>query len=278
MADQNAFDWQGHRGARGLMPENTIPAFLKALEYPVKTLELDICVSKDSQIIISHEPWFSHHICSQPDGSPVNEETGKSLLIYNMTYEEVKQYDCGLRGNERFPRQQKMKAYKPSLPDMVRAVEAYCEEKEREKPWYDIELKSNPLGYDTIVPNPQRFVGITLKELKALGILDRCNLQSFDVNVLKEINVQAPGLSTSFLVENEDGFEKNMALLDYTPAIYSPYFLFVDSVLVRQVHAKNMKLIPWTVNDVENMKALIALGVDGIITDYPDLIAEAERE
>ena len=97
------FDWQGHRGCRGLVPENTIPAFLKALEFPqVKTLELDLAVSKDHELIVSHEPWMSEGICTKPDGTPVLKAEAMSLKIFEMTYDEIKQYDCGSRGNARF--------------------------------------------------------------------------------------------------------------------------------------------------------------------------------
>ncbi|MEZ4956276.1 MAG: glycerophosphodiester phosphodiesterase family protein [Saprospiraceae bacterium] len=110
----STFDWQGHRGARGLLPENTIPAFLEALKYPVKTLELDVAVSKDLQLIVSHEPWMSHHICTKPEGVAVTEQEAMSLKIMDLTYDEIKKYDCGSRGNERFPQQKKMAVYKPS--------------------------------------------------------------------------------------------------------------------------------------------------------------------
>ncbi|MFT5385897.1 MAG: glycerophosphoryl diester phosphodiesterase, partial [Saprospiraceae bacterium] len=102
--------------------------------------------------------------------------------------------------------------------------------------------------------------------------------QSFDPAVMIELNKQAPQVTNAFLVENMEGFEANMAKLDFTPDIYSPYYKFIDTILVTTVHAKNMKLIPWTVNDTEEMKKLIDLGVDGIITDYPDRIALINEE
>lgn len=268
------FDWQGHRGARGLLPENSIPSFLKALEFSVKTLELDVVVSKDNQIIISHEPWFSQHICSKPDSSHVTPLEEKDLLIMNMTYEEIKTYDCGSRGNERFPEQQKMATYKPSLKDMVRPVEAYCEMNNRDLPFYNIEIKSQPEFYDSLVPNPTTFVKLVLKEIKELGIYDRCNLQSFDINTLNEIHNQDPKIPVAYLIESLKSFEENLKMLDFVPDIYSPYHIFVHKELVENVHSKKMKLIPWTVNEVERMKELIELGVDGIITDYPNKIEQ----
>lgn len=268
-------DWQGHRGARGLLPENSIPSFLKALEYPVKTLELDVVVSKDNQIIVSHEPWFSQHICSKPDSSAVTPFDEKNLLIMTMTYEEIKTFDCGSRGNERFPEQQKMQVYKPSLKDMVNAVETYCKEKKRSLPFYNIEIKSEPEYYDTLVPNPSVFVKLVLQEVNETGIYSRCNLQSFDINILNEIHRQDPKIPVAYLIETINSLEENLKLLDFQPGIYSPYHIFVNQELVDKVHSKNMKLIPWTVNEVVRMKELIDLGVDGIITDYPDRIETA---
>ncbi len=268
-------DWQGHRGARGLLPENTIPSFLKALEFPVKTLELDVAVSKDNRIIISHEPWFSHYICSKPDGSPVTPFEEKDFLILNMTYDEIKTFDCGSRGNERFPEQQKMEAFKPSLKDMIAAVDSFCKKNNRELPFFNIEIKSQPEYYDTLVPNPVDFVKLMLKEINETGIQGRCNLQSFDTNVLNEIRRQNTSIPVAFLIETLNSFEENLKLLGFQPEIYSPYHIFVNEELVEKVHAKNMKLIPWTVNEVDRMKELIALGVDGIITDYPNRIVAA---
>jgi glycerophosphoryl diester phosphodiesterase len=274
MVDQPVFDWQGHRGSRGLLPENSIPAFLKALEYPVRTLEMDVVVSKDNKIIVSHDPFFNHNICKKPDGTPVTEKEEKDIAIYNLTYEEIKYYDCGSRGNERFPEQKPTVVNKPSLQAVVESVNIYCQHNKRATPFYDIEIKSRPSWYDTLVPPPAEFVALLLEELEQWGIKEQTCIQSFDINVMKELNKQAPKVTKSFLVENLDGFDKNMALLDFTPDIYSPYYKHIDEALIQKVHARGMRLIPWTVNEVEEMEKLIELGVDGIITDYPNRIEE----
>ena len=118
------FDWQGHRGARGLLPENTIPAFLKALEFPkLTTLELDLAVSKDNQLIVSHEPWMSALICSHPDGRPVEEDEEQELRIYEMTLAQIQAFDCGQRGNANFPEQTPQAVFKPTLEAVVKAAE-----------------------------------------------------------------------------------------------------------------------------------------------------------
>ena len=279
MISQNptsAFDWQGHRGCRGLMPENTIPAFLEALKYPtVTTLELDVAVSKDGQLIISHEPWMSHHICTKPDGQPVTEAEAMGLKIMNMDYEEIKTYDCGSRGNERFPQQTKMMVNKPSLSDMVNEVKIYCFMRKLEMPQFNIEIKSLPEGDHLFHPAPADFASLVLKEIEQLGIRDKSCIQSFDVRPLQELHNMAPDLTLALLVENEDGFQENLDRLGFQPNIYSCYYKLLKKKHVKKLHRQGIRVIPWTVNTVKEMKKLRKKGVDGIITDYPNLISEA---
>jgi glycerophosphoryl diester phosphodiesterase len=265
-------DWQGHRGARGLLPENTIPSFIKALEYDIKTLELDVVVSKDKQIIVSHEPWFSEHICTKPNGEPVTEAEAKSLNIYQLTYEEIKTYDCGMRGNVRFEEQQPMKVFKPSFMEMVSNVELYCKQNNRTLPYYNVEIKTEPEYYDVYTPAPEEFVRLMLKEIALLNLHDRVNLQSFDFNILREVKKQDPTISMAMLIENLNTVQDNLDELGFTPPIYSPYYMLLNEEVIKEIHTKGMRIIPWTVNDPVEMKKLADLGIDGIITDYPNRI------
>lgn len=268
------FDWQGHRGARGLLPENTVPSFLKALEYPaVTTLELDLAVSKDKQLIVSHEPWMSHHICSHPDNRAVLEQEEDSLLIFQMTVDEIRQYDCGSRANDRFPDQLAMKVSKPTFKEMVEVAEQYGVENGRAPIRYNIEIKSDP-SYDGIkTPLPGEFAQLLYNEIEALDIKQRVCVQSFDIRPLQILHAMDSTLITALLIDNPKGVASNIEALGYLPQIYSPYYKTVTINMVKEVHEKGMKIIPWTVNDTSSMKALIALGVDGIITDYPNYIA-----
>lgn len=267
------FDWQGHRGARGLMPENTIPSFLKALEYaPVTTMELDLAVSKDSLLVVSHEPWMSHHICSHPDGRPVNETEEGELLLFQMGYEEIRQFDCGQRGNERFPEQKPMAAHKPLLSEVVEAVAQYCRENNRAEVNYNVEIKSQA-DYDEVkTPAPAVFAQLVYEELRRLGIQNRTCVQSFDVRPLQALHTIDSTITMALLIDNPLGVSANLKKLGFVPDIYSPYYKILTANVVKEVHDKGLRLIPWTVNDTSTMKALIALGVDGIITDYPDRI------
>lgn len=268
------FDWQGHRGARGLLPENTVPAFLKALELNMRTLEMDAAISQDGQVIISHEPWFSHEISTTPDGKEVTDEVEKKYLIHQMTTKDLQAFDVGSRGNARFPQQQKMKIHKPRLAEVVTAVNEYCKKNNQELPYYNIEIKSRPEWDVELAPIPAKFAKVLLDEINRLGIHDKACIQSFDPRSLLAVNELDKTIMTAYLIENINPFAENMEKLDFIPTIYSPYFQLVTDTLVEQVRTKGMDLIPWTVNEIEDMKRLQKLGVDGIITDYPNLVSE----
>ena len=270
------FDWQGHRGARGLLPENTIPAFLHALEYPdVRTLELDLAVSKDHQLIVSHEPWFNSDICRQAGGTPIAKGETEKFLIYQMTAAEIRAFDCGSWGNPRFPHQKPVAAHKPTLRETVEAVRTAFPKKQVR---WNIEIKSRPEWDGLRTPPVQEFARLVVDELRALGLEQDANVQSFDPRALQVMRTLNPGLRMALLVENLNSLDSNLTRLGFTPEIYSPYYLLVDEKLVRRCREYGMKLIPWTVNEVPAMRRLVRLGVDGIITDYPDRIRRVSAE
>ncbi len=267
-------DLQGHRGARGLLPENTIPSFIKALELGVTTLELDLVVSRDSMLVVSHEPWFNPDISSHPDLSPVLPEEAKMLNMFLMEYSEIQSFDVGKRGNPRFPNQYPMAVYKPTLAEVVESAEKWLSDNNKSPVWYNIETKSDPREYDSYYPQPDTFAELLVKEIFRLGIADRSVVQSFDPNTLIAVRRIEPRIHLALLVENHDPVALNIDRLGFVPEIYSPYYQFVDSTMVAEVHGRNMRLIPWTINDAAEMNRLLELGVDGIISDYPNLFDE----
>jgi len=274
VAVPTGFDWQGHRGSRGLMPENSIPAFLKALEFPeVTTLELDLAVSKDNILIVSHEPWFNPDICIYPTGDTMKRTDEEKFNIYRMSLMAIQAFDCGSIGNPRFPEQAKIQTCKPTLKEVVAAVLPL-----RPDIRWNIEIKSRPEWDSLRHPPVETFVRLVLKEIRELGIEKNTTIQSFDVRVLNAMHQRAPDIQVAFLIENMDSFESNMSRLDFVPNIYSPYYLLVSKSLVHKCHAKGVKLVPWTVNDVKSMRRLVRLGVDGIITDYPDRIRNVGKK
>lgn len=263
-------DVQGHRGARGLLPENTIPAFIRAIDEGVNTLELDVVITKDKKVLVSHEPYMSSSICFKPDGSSISAQESKNLNIYEMTFEQVKGYDCGSKGNPRFLKQEKMVVHKPLLSDLIAEVEAYLKKKGLPKVAYNIELKSSPKGDDIFHPGIEEFSALVNDLLTSSLSIDRYNVQSFDFRMLKHWHKTYPKTRLAALVENGRGVEANLRDLGFTPSIYSPYHILLNNEMVELCHENKMKVIPWTVNERSAMERLVKMGVDGIITDFPD--------
>ena len=267
------FDWQGHRGARGLAPENAIPAFLTALSFAkITTLELDVVISADGKVVVSHEPWLNAKICLDAKGHALNEKKKEEVNLYKMDYKEIIKCDCGSRGNPSFPEQKAIFAYKPLLSDVVNEVRQYVKKVGKSMPQFNIEIKSGPSSDGIFTPEVNVFAEIVRKEIKKLKIQDISSIQSFDPRALRYLHKKDKELVLVYLVEKVEDVKQQIDLLGFTPAIYSPYFEKVTSATVDQCHKMGMKIIPWTVNDTEQMKKLVQLGVDGIITDYPDRI------
>ena len=269
-------DWQGHRGARGLFPENTIEGFIQALAFPIQTLELDCVISKDSQVMVSHEPWMSRIICNLPEGEPVTETMEDSLLIFQMTASQIKAFDCGSRGHENFPDQQTTKAYKPLLSEVFDAVQAHCQANDTPLPQFNIEIKSAPDWDGIKTPEPTTFASLVLEVIDQYQLVDHACIQSFDIRALKAVKQQKPEMTTAFLIANTKSVDQNLTELGYTPQVYSPNWRLVTPQMCDQVHERSMKVIPWTVNELGAMQSLISMGVDGIITDYPNLIEKLQ--
>lgn len=278
MNSTSAFDKEGHRGTRGLMPENTLAAMKKAVDFGVTTLEMDAAFTKDGQIILSHEPFFNHEITTKPDGSFVTESEEKSLNIYHMTYAEVKTYDVGLKPHPRFPQQQKMAAVKPLLGEVIDTIKAYCRQKGVPLPQFNIETKTQPATDNLYHPAPAAFVEGLMAVIREKNIEAATIIQSFDFRTLRYLHERYPGMRTAMLIEDDDkrSLEEQLKDLGFSPTIYSPAFELVTKEVVESCHRKGIKVIPWTVNTVTEMKALMDMGVDGIITDYPTLFSQPE--
>lgn len=269
----SVFDKQGHRGCRGLMPENTIPAMIKALDLGVTTLEMDIAITKDNSPILSHDQWFAQDITTKPDGSYMGEREERKFVIYWMTYEEVKRFDVGLKPHPRFPQQQKLKVVKPLLSDVIDTAEKHSLTTGRPLPYYNIETKTNPEFDGVFHPKPEEFVDLLIAVVKQKRIQERTIIQSFDFRTLQYLHKKYPAIKTAMLIENFDkrSLEEQLTALEFVPTIYSPAYTLVNDKLVNDCHRQNIKIIPWTVNDKNEIERLKALGVDGIITDYPNL-------
>ena len=270
---QDSFDKQGHRGCRGLMPENTWPAMKKALDLGVTTLEMDVVFTKDKDAVLSHEPWFGQEITTKPDGTYIGDREERKYNIYWMTYEEVKTFDVGMKPHPRFPRQEKMKAVKPLLRDIIDSVKQYMMTRRRPFPFFNIETKCLPIGDKVFHPEPAEFVELLMAVIREKGIEHLTIIQSFDFRTLQYLHQKYPSITTSMLIEDYDkrGLSEQIKALGFTPNIYSPAVELVDQKLVKDCHSQNIKVIPWTVNEKQKIDELKKMGVDGVISDYPDL-------
>jgi glycerophosphoryl diester phosphodiesterase len=272
LSQTRPLDIQGHRGCRGLMPENTIPAMRKALDLGVTTLEMDIAISQDKQVLLSHDPFMNAGFVYRPDGQPIAESEEKALKIYSLPYAEIRRYDVGSHGNPKFPQQQKVLAYKPLLAEVIDSAEAYARRKKQPAPFYNIETKTTPAGDGSNHPAPEEFVRLLLAVVNSKGIQNRVIIQSFDPRTLEVVHRTQPALRTALLVDNPESLEKNLARLSFTPTIYSPTYKLVTADVVQACHQRGIQVIPWTVNTAAEATQLIQLRVDGVITDYPDIV------
>ncbi|MEI9919730.1 MAG: glycerophosphodiester phosphodiesterase family protein [Bacteroidota bacterium] len=264
------FDVQGHRGARGLMPENTIPAFMYALDLGVTTLEMDLAVTKDKQLVVSHEGWMSAATVLDSLGKVIKEKDEKKHNIYKMNYTDVAKYDAGSKTNEQFPEQKKMKVSKPLLKDVIINIENYIKGHAMYEVDYNIEIKAEPSTDDKFHPKVKEFSELVFNLIDEYLPWDRVIIQSFDFRVLKYWHENHPGVRLAALVDNLNTIDENLAELGFTPAIYSPEYHLLSKEEIRNCHLKKMRIIPWTVNDPKEMEELKEWGVDGLITDYPD--------
>ncbi|MEM9679208.1 MAG: glycerophosphodiester phosphodiesterase [Bacteroidota bacterium] len=266
-------DIQGHRGCRGLFPENSLPAFEKAIDLGVTTLELDIAITKDKKVVVSHEPYMNNTICLDPEGKLIPDSMHKAYNLYEMTYEDIKQFDCGSKFHPRFPSQEKVEVYKPLLDEVFELTKAKNSDAR-----FNIEIKSKPEYYGVYTPEPEEYVSIVLSVIKANDMWERANLQSFDLNILEIIKQQAPDMPVALLIDDNETVDGKLGELSYKPEIISPYFKLLNHTKVTDLQSQDYQVIPWTINDTTDMRQMIDWKVDGIITDYPDRLIQLLSE
>ena len=271
-AQQFDFDLQGHRGARGLAPENSMPAFIKAMELKVTTLELDVVITKDLKVVVSHEPWLNAAICLDADGNRIAAEKQKDYNIFEMTIDELQKYDCGSIGHPSFPEQVSEPTVKPLLSQVFEIVERYVAENGLPPIYYNIEIKStvdDEAG--GLQPDIETFTHLVFETFEKSGIEPaRILMQSFDFRVLQVWHKNTDKYPLAALVSNAKSWQENIADLGFTPQVYSPNYKLLSESKIKEIKAAGMAVVPWTVNTTEEMRELLEWGADGIITDYPD--------
>jgi glycerophosphoryl diester phosphodiesterase len=264
---EKKFHTQGHRGVRGLMPENTIEGCIEAVRLGFDGLEIDVVCSKDGQIVVSHDPWMSPLFCNFPNGKPVLLGGNQDVNLYKMPYDLIRQFDCGGRGNARFPKQKALKTYKPTLIELIEAVFLFCETENYPKPFFNIEVKSHADWYGKYVPMPIEFI----KHLKGpLSILapHTYYVSSFDPIFLRAFKKANPKTAVAFLTENKLSLKDNLTILGFKPDIFSPYYRFLNNANIRVCKKMGIALIVWTVNDSDAVNRLKKQGIQGVISDF----------
>jgi glycerophosphoryl diester phosphodiesterase len=287
-----AFDLEGHRGTRGLAPENTLAAFRRALEIGVTTIETDMAVTRDGVIVISHDPFLNPDVVRDKDGHWL---IAKGPPIHALTLAELRTYDIGrLNPASQYARQfpEQRASDGERFPELV---ELFALGKASGKPVrFNIETKITPTsGADT--PDPATFAKLVVEAVRAAAIPQRVTVQSFDWRTLVEVKRLAPEIETACLTiqtQNDDTVRQSadggaspwhagFALRDHGGSLpatvkaagcatWSMFWRNLTPTDFAEARALGLKILPWTVNDPSEMRRLIDLGVDGIITDYPD--------
>jgi glycerophosphoryl diester phosphodiesterase len=292
-AAAQALDLQGHRGARGLSPENTLPAFATALSLGVTTLELDVGITRDGVVVVHHDRDLNPDITRGPDGKWLE---GRGPAIASLAYEELSRYDVGrLKPGtdyaQRYPAQQSADGARvPRLADLFALARKAGNREVR----FNIETKLSPLAPgQTLAPEP--FARALLADIRKAGMENRVSIQSFDWRTLALVQKEAPDVPTVYLSARQSWTDNILAdapegspwtagqqFRDHGSVpkmvraaggrIWSPFFGELDAAALAEARALGLRVVVWTVNAPEHIRRMLDLGVDGIISDRPDLV------
>ena len=287
----HAFDLQGHRGARGLAPENTLPSFQRALDLGVDTLECDMAITKDGVVVIHHDLWLNPDTTRGPDGLWLDK---RGPAISELTFAELQKYDVGRLkpGSDYarlFPDQQPVDGTRiPKLRDLFDLVKRSG----NTTVGFDCETKVSPHERGATLA-PEEFAHTVVAEIRNAGMADRTMVQSFDWSTLQVIQKEAPEIRTMYLTSPQT--LKRSGYAEYSPwlagfapelhgdsvpravhaaggRIWAPNYTFLTPAMLAEAHALGIVVIPWTVNEPAMIVKLLDMGVDGIISDRPDLV------
>ncbi len=268
----NNIQVHGHRGARGYLPENTIDSFLLAMDMGATAIEMDVVISADNKVVVSHEPWMHHAICTKPDGTFVSLEEEKSFNLFKMSYNQIAGFDCGKRGNVKFPQQKPLHAQKPLLDDVILAVENYTRVNKLNPVIYNIETKCAGSTEGIFHPAYDIFTQLVYDCCAKQNVIDRCIFQSFDERNLIYLKNIDQRIQLSLLSEKEINLEQAIQSMGFVPNYFSCLHTLLNIETVAQIKKLGMEILCWTVNNTEDIRRMKQLGVDGIISDYPDRV------
>ena len=266
--DAAAFDLQGHRGARGHAPENTLAGFERALAIGVDTLELDVGVTRDGVVVIHHDRRLNPDVARDADGKWVS---APAPTLYSLSYAELARYDVGrIRpGSEygrRFPHQQPIDGTRiPRLSDLWPIAPQVR---------FNIETKLVPEAPEETLP-PEPFARAVIAEVRRAGVAARTTIQSFDFRTLAVVQREAPEIRTAYLTSGQRGEAVPKRVHALQGTIWSPNYQDLDAVALAAARGFGLKVIPWTVNEPADIARVLAMNVDGLISDYPDRVRKA---
>ncbi len=274
------FEIQGHRGARGIRPENTLPSFKAAIEAGAHGIEMDLLMTKDGEIVIHHDFFLNSRLCQYRDGSPIQ----KTVLIKESTLSSLKELDCGCLHNPAFPRQSLVPG--TSIPTLQECLDALSTENHPNAKMIrlNLEIKADPAnpGY---IPAPLLIVQKIADIVHEKGFGNRVYYSSFDFALLANMRQRDAGCALGLILDEESLLAQGIDSLNWLPTVISiahslqattisPHYDLVTSEIVQRLHQAGLKVIPWTVNQLSICQQLIDMKADGVITDYPtDLLA-----
>jgi glycerophosphoryl diester phosphodiesterase len=265
MAQDNPIEIFGHRGFRGKYPENSLIGFQKAIELGISGIELDVVVNKDQQLVISHEPYFQREYCLDSSGRNIQSES--EYNIYELTQEQILKFDCGSKYYSKFPEQQKLKTTKPLFQEFIKTLNL-------EKVVLLLEIKSNPKEYGISQPEPKEYCELILNELKNYPFTSNVRVMSFDNQILEELHKFDPSFPLIYLTYLPKSPSYFLKKLSFTPFGLGMFYPTIKGRKTHMLHKADVKLFAWTVNSISSMKKLRQDDVDGIITDFPDILKE----
>jgi glycerophosphoryl diester phosphodiesterase len=294
-----ALDLQGHRGARGLAPENTLTGFAQALSIGVTTLEMDLGVSRDGVVVVAHDPQLNPDLARGPDGKWLA-TTGHAL--HELDLADIRRFDVGRirpgsRYAGRYPEQRPLDGARiPTLAEVIELSRKAGNDAVR----FNVETKISPLEPD-LTAAPEAFARAVIKILRAEGVAGRSTIQSFDWRTLRAANAIAPEVTTACLTVEQrwlDNLERGRpgtsawtagldaddfaTVPDLVAAagcgVWSPDYRDLDQAALARAQALGLEVVVWTVNEPDQMRRLIGLGIDGIISDFPDRLRAVASE
>ena len=273
------FQIVGHRGYVSLYPENTLEGFISAVSLGVDAIEMDLVISADKKVVVSHEPYMAAATVVTPEGKRISRSKQKDYNLYMMTYDSIRQFPTGtLKSKKYHNQQQRSDAHKPLLSETFEAVEHFRKKEGLEPITYYLEVKSRPGDYGIFQPHPGELAELLMETVRQHEMQEVVIIKSFDANFLNILKQKYPSVKTSYLIY-QTPWREGLSRLNFTPDAIGPYYKQLRTKeQVKELQARGIKVVPWTVNSKKNIKKMISLGVDGIITDYPEYIVNLRKK